>query len=366
MRSVYGDIFDSLLNIRRINLSSNKLKAFEFKSFIRTIYKSDGVFKFYEELIRKVGVTNVQLNIPTIEELRTGILKKELDLRNNKLSNLDVDFFKRIEDFDILTYLSGNDWKCNCQDLTFFEIVKNNYFIRDDITCYVNGNNEISTKSTHKDLQDICEESDYSVLVSILAPISALLFILLVMVSFKNEIKVWLFAHNMFVFWIAEDEIDKDRIYDAFICFQERDESFVEQIVNVLENGPNPYRLCLHFRDWIVGDYITKQIVNSVEQSKRTVFIITSNFLDSMWSRLEFRAACAASLREKRPRVIVILCQEMDELGDLDDEIKSYFKTNTYLKWDDKLFWSRLKYALPHKKSADSDEMEMKSLLLDY
>uniref|UniRef100_T1GTE4 Uncharacterized protein n=1 Tax=Megaselia scalaris TaxID=36166 RepID=T1GTE4_MEGSC len=65
---------------------------------------------------------------------------------------------------------------------------------------------------------------------------------------------------------------------------------------------------------------------------------------------LEFRTACASSLKEKRPRLIVILCQEIEELDQLDSEIKAYFNSNTYLSWNDKLFWSRLKYALPHRK----------------
>uniref|UniRef100_T1GBC3 TIR domain-containing protein n=1 Tax=Megaselia scalaris TaxID=36166 RepID=T1GBC3_MEGSC len=283
-----------------------------------------------------------------------------LDLRNNSFKYLDQHFLDQIEEFEVPTYLSGNDWKCDCDNLTFIDIIRNTSQIIDEIYCWVNDRTKILTKISPDHIQFICEGSSYAYEIIILSTFLVIFAISSTSVYFRREIRIWFFAHRVCLWCISEDEVDKDRTYDAFVCFQEKDEHFVERIVEVLESGPNPYKLCIHFRDWMVGEYISAQIVKSVENSKRTIFIITSNFLDSVWSRLEFRTACAASLREKIPRIIVILCQEIEELGKLDPEIKAYFNSNTYLKWNDPLFWSRLQYALPHRKhEVSSNDIEM-------
>uniref|UniRef100_T1GP82 TIR domain-containing protein n=1 Tax=Megaselia scalaris TaxID=36166 RepID=T1GP82_MEGSC len=261
--------------------------------------------------------------------------------------------------------LIGNDWKCDCDNLTFIDLIRNTSQIRDEVKCLANEKYVISTKFDDDQIQEICTESSSGNIIIGLVLGIIFLTTILVTVSFKKELRIWLFAHRICLCWISEEEVDKNRKYDAFICFSEKDEYFVQQIVQELESGPNPYKLCLHFRDWLVGEYISKQIVTSVEDSRRSIFIITNNFLSSMWSRLEFRSACAASLREPIPRIIVILCEEIDELGKLDPEIKAYFNSNTYLKWDDNRFWSRLRYALPHRKSTISNDIELEELKLD-
>lgn len=174
-----------------------------------------------------------------------------------------------------------------------------------------------------------------------------------------------MFAHKICLWLVTEKEVDRDKEYDAFISYAHQDEKFVvQQLLPNLENGPHPYKLCLHYRDWLVGDLIPEQIVRSVERSRRTIIVLSQNYLESRWANFEFRTAYLQMLKERHARVLVILLEELDP-AKLDPELKAYITMNTYLKWGDSSFWDRLRYALPHPQQYREFKTKKKANIID-
>ncbi|XP_050095980.1 toll-like receptor Tollo [Anopheles aquasalis] len=187
-------------------------------------------------------------------------------------------------------------------------------------------------------------------LVATLVGFCVVIVLTLVLFVFRQDMRVWfhskfgvrLFYHNADI-----DKQERDKLFDAFVSYSSKDESFVaEELAPMLENGDPSYKLCLHYRDFPVGAYIADTILQAVESSRRTIMVLSENFIKSEWCRFEFKSAHHQVLRDRRRRLIVILLGEVPQ-KDLDPDIRLYLKTNTYLQWGDKLFWEKLRFALP-------------------
>lgn len=214
------------------------------------------------------------------------------------------------------------------------------------ITCVKSGKPLITLK-----IDDLCEVSLTLSIICVSLAFFGLIFGLITFLYYKyeHELKVWMFAHKICLWLITEKEVDRNKIYDAFISYSHLDEDFIaEHLMPGLEKGPTPFKLCLHYRDWLVGDSIPEQVVRSVENSRRTIVVLSPNYLNSVWGIMEFRTAYLKAVKERRPRVIVILYKDIDSASKVDPELKAYLTMNTYLKWGDPWFWEKLRYAMPH------------------
>ncbi|XP_075974580.1 uncharacterized protein LOC142975546 [Anticarsia gemmatalis] len=277
-------------------------------------------------------------NIATVsDKLPPNLL--ELDLRDNNVSRLDVATVTSLKTNKSRVLLSGNPLVCDCTAASSIRAL-------------------IMHQASFADFQNMTclggaaifqpDECDENYPMNIILP--GLLSVLLVAIAALAVGIAWrveLVAVLRGLGCLSRPaESPDDRPYDAFISFSHNDVELVHDIMEQLESGARPYRVCVHSRDWVPGGWIPHLISESVRSSRRTIAVVSEHFLNSAWARAEFREAHAEAMRSAEPRLVIVLLADPKTLT-MDDDLRRYLTTNSYLRWGDPWFWPKLRAALP-------------------
>ncbi|KAI8480324.1 TIR domain [Branchiostoma belcheri] len=361
--SYIGDMaFNNFISLKILRIDGNNIS--EMNS---TVFKS--LSNLRELYLNHSGVR--YLSTDTFLDLES---LQKLHLENNKLQSLPENIFAGLKRLTLLG-IHGNPLTCGCNVLWFANWLQSRVYLLSqgrNVSCVA------STKVTREILslsaaQFDCDDQQAAqarnqLIVSVSIPLLVLVIIILVcaivIVKRKEAIQVYLYARYGWRF--REEEEDEDKEYDAFLSYSQHDLDVVLQdVLPALENREPPFRVCLHHRDFLPGVPIAENILNAVSASKRTIILLSNNFLESDWCQLEFQAAHAQMLQDRANRVIVILLDDIPA-GNAPVDIQHYLKTNTYLKWGDERFWERLIYAMPrprpHAQNMDGDQLALVEL----
>lgn len=352
--------FTHLSKLKRLYLNKNRLQEITFSLFIglsslENLNLEDNRISFIAD-DAFTGINNV----------------RTLCLANNRLASPNS-YLDPLVNLEYLT-LARNPWSCDCdilEDLktityTLADVMKD----RREIYCHVN-NSQTSNQKTgiilnviDLDFYSICPNQttihiyanftngDSSAISSehIQALtgtlVTVILSVIIATILLINRKLLQVVLYNKFGFRFWHEETDDNKLYDAFISYSHKDEDFiVHELLPRLENKEG-YKLCVHFRDFPIGASIADTIIDAVNNSRRTLMIVSNNFLDSEWCQYEFKTAHHSVLKEKSKRIILILMEDVDS-SKFDDDLQLYIKTKTYVKREDPWFWGKVLYAMP-------------------
>ncbi|XP_037083497.1 toll-like receptor Tollo, partial [Pollicipes pollicipes] len=185
----------------------------------------------------------------------------------------------------------------------------------------------------------------------------------LALVAVVVAVVVYVFWHEMRVIAYAKygvrifrggarAEADRDKLFDAFVSYSAKDETFVLQVLaSELEGDAPGFKLCLHHRDFPVRSYVADTIVQAIEASRRTIMVLSDHFIRSEWGRCEVKSAHHQALSGRASQLIVIIVGDVPT-RELDPDLRLYLKTSAVLHWGDSLFWEKLRYELPDTRAA--------------
>ncbi|KAI2536300.1 toll like receptor 2 [Homo sapiens] len=134
----------------------------------------------------------------------------------------------------------------------------------------------------------------------------------------------------------------------------ERDAYWVENLmVQELENFNPPFKLCLHKRDFIPGKWIIDNIIDSIEKSHKTVFVLSENFVKSEWCKYELDFSHFRLFDENNDAAILILLEPIEKkaIPQRFCKLRKIMNTKTYLEWpmdeaQREGFWVNLRAAI--------------------
>jgi len=318
---------------------------------------------------------------------------RELYLHRNLLDYIEYEAFSHLESLEVLTLdnnrlysypghfslanspylveisLGANPWSCDCEHVTQFRswLSDNEAKVVDSskLACYLNDTNTIGqyileqsdcsslTTTLLRDLQSSTESwriIDHY-LPTIIIGVSVLIVIsvtLIVFVYYRSELQVWIFSRwgRRLCHACPVSDGEHEKMYDAYVSYSVKDEHFVTQVLSSeLEHGEPSYRVCLHYADLPQASFVADTICEATHNSRRTIIVLSNNYILHEWSRYDVRSALHDILKSRGRAVILVLGDVNNR--DLDPDLRHYMKTNTTIHWSDRLFWDKLRFYLP-------------------
>ncbi|XP_060571444.1 interleukin-1 receptor accessory protein-like 1-B [Ruditapes philippinarum] len=148
---------------------------------------------------------------------------------------------------------------------------------------------------------------------------------------------------------------DRKIEYDVFVSYSSEDITWVKDVLfeKLCQQG---YNVCIDFKDFTPGVAVAENIMDAIYKSRKTIVLMSENFLKSMWGQFELQQAHNRAILQRTDVLILIKHDNSKVPGKL--------LGKTFLDWSDLKvqphFWSRLFEAIgePGKYTETGDTFQ--------
>ncbi|NXD35602.1 TLR7 protein, partial [Copsychus sechellarum] len=317
---IHSKAFDFLENLRILRLNSNSLQSIRSSWFknMKNLKELDLSQNF---LMREIGDAQFLTLIPSLVQLDLGAFElRYLDLSSNKIEIIKRSSFPEnvINNLKMLL-LHGNPFKCNCEAVWFVWWINRTQvtipLLATDVTCAGPGAHK-GRSVVFLDLYTCELDTSYLLLYALSASAVLGLMVFTVM-SHLYFWDVWYSYHYCAAKLKGYRRLSSpDACYDAFVAYDSEDaavnEWVLQELVERLENQKaRQFNLCLEGRDWLPGQPVFDNLSQSIQLSKKTIFVLTKSYIKSGRFKTTFYMAHQRLLDEKMDVIILIFLEKV-------------------------------------------------------
>ncbi|XP_020779183.2 toll-like receptor 5 [Boleophthalmus pectinirostris] len=368
------NIFNHFPNLLGLNLTYNSISTLP-----------DGVFKSLHSILE------IDLSSNALKYLKPDTFPstlKVLHLSYNYLASPNPDTFKNLDFID----LSGNYFYCDCklEGFLWWLSSTNVTFLspKTDLNCSFPLEYEDWPLLDYATIMEPCEEDDEKAM----HELKLVLFILCTSVVVGMMLASLVYSHlrgHIFILYkkvigrVLEGpkppEPQENLLYDAFVCYSEADYNWVEMaLLKKLDSEfseENLFRCCFEARDFMPGEDHLINIRDAIWGSRKTVCVVSKEFLKDGWCLEAFTLAQGRKLEELSNVLIVIIVGRVAHYQLMrHNAIRAFVQTRGYLVWPedpqdldwfyDRLTAQILKEDKPPKKAAENTEQPAEGIAL--
>ncbi|KAM5221298.1 toll-like receptor 7 [Ctenodactylus gundi] len=318
-------------NLKNLSLAKNGLKFFNWEKlqFLKKLKVLDlshnELTKVPERLancsrsLKKLILQKNQIKYLTKHFLKDAFQLRYLDLSSNKIQVIQKTSFPEnvLNNLQVLL-LHRNRFLCNCDAVWFVWWVNHTEvtipYLATEVTCVGPGAHK-GQSVISLDLYTC--ELDLTNLVLFSFSISAALFLMVAMTA--SHLYFW---DMWYSYHFCKAKIrgyqrlsSADSCYDAFIVYDTKDPAVTEWVLDELvakleDSREKHFNLCLEERDWLPGQPVLENLSQSIQLSKKTVFVMTHRYAKTERFKIAFYLSHQRLMDEKVDVIILIFLEK--------------------------------------------------------
>ncbi|XP_072030109.1 uncharacterized protein [Amphiura filiformis] len=341
--------------LNHMNLNSNQITVID-----------QNLFKFFPELTY-LDLSNNKLklisNMEKMSNLRTLLLNKNaIKIVPKAMLSHDHPDMTTLD-------LRENQFHCDCQVEAFRNWIltdnmvhlQNNYYMYNNYQCF-SPDSEKDFSITQVNLD--CKSHLWKYISIGIVCAIALLISVIMMVYYWWHIKYRLFLlfnrrrnqqHALVNNNDDEEHIDDDEDgiprYDAYVPYHIEDEDWVDgELLRNIEEGEEPFRLCLRRRDIRAGRLLFAEVSLHMQRSRKILVILSPRFVEDNMCYFELNMGHHRVIEENRNAMIFIILEDIPD-NKMTLLLRQLYCRVQCIKWPGDgygqfLFWRRLREEL--------------------